>query len=69
MSLHLYNRRTVLKAGVTSLALPFMESLGMAEVASVAKVATGATTKRFLMIGNGFGFTKTSFFPTKAGKF
>ena len=69
MSLHLYNRRTVLKAGVTSLALPFMESLGMAEVASVAKVATGATPKRFLMIGHGFGFTKTSFFPTKAGKF
>jgi len=66
MSLHLYNRRTVLKAGVTSLALPFMESLGLA---NVAKAATAAAPKRFLFIGCGYGFTKHSFFPTKAGKF
>ena len=69
MSLHLYNRRTILKAGATSLALPFMESLGMAQVASVAKAASAAAPKRFLFIGCGYGFTKHSFFPTKAGKF
>ena len=64
MSLHLYNRRTVLKAGLTTLALPFMESLSM------AKVATKVSPKRFLFIGHGFGFTSgNSFFPTKAGKF
>ena len=69
MSLHLYNRRTVLKAGATSLALPFMESLSMAQVAKVAKAATAAVPKRFLFIGCGYGFTTHSFFPTKAGKF
>ena len=61
MSLHLYNRRTVLKSGFAALALPFMESL--------AKVVTPVAPKRFLMIGCGYGFTKNSFFPTKAGKF
>jgi len=63
MSLHLYNRRTMLKAGFTALALPFMESL------AVGKSAISAAPKRFLFIGCGFGFSKYSFFPTKAGAF
>lgn len=63
MSLHLYNRRTMLKAGFTALALPFMESL------AVGKSASTIAPKRFLFIGCGYGFTKNSFFPTKAGKF
>ena len=66
MSLRLYNRRTVLKAGATCLALPFMESLSMAKF---AKAVTPVAPKRFLMIGCGYGFTKDSFFPKKAGKF
>ena len=40
-----------------------MESL------SLGKTATMVAPKRFLMIGSGYGFTKESFFPTKAGKF
>ena len=63
MSLHLYNRRTMLKAGFTALALPFMESLAM------GKSASTVAPKRFLFIGCGFGFSKKNFFPTKAGKF
>ena len=63
MSLHLYNRRTMLKAGFTALALPFMESLALGK--SVGTVSA----KRFLFIGCGYGFSKHNFFPTKAGKF
>ncbi|WDE98945.1 DUF1552 domain-containing protein [Lentisphaera profundi] len=63
MSLHLYNRRTMLKAGFTALALPFMESLAM------GKSANTVAPKRFLFIGCGYGFSKKNFFPTKAGKF
>ncbi|WDE98949.1 DUF1552 domain-containing protein [Lentisphaera profundi] len=63
MSLHLYNRRTMLKAGFTALALPFMESLAM------GKSASTVAPKRFLFIGCGYGFSKKNFFPTKAGKF
>ena len=66
MSLRLFSRRTVLKAGATCLALPFMESLSMAKF---AKAVTPVAPKRFLMIGCGYGFTKDSFFPKKAGKF
>lgn len=63
MSLHLYNRRTMLKAGFTALALPFMESLAL------GKSADTVAAKRFLFIGCGYGFSKHNFFPTKAGKF
>lgn len=62
MSLSTFNRRTFLKAGSTVLALPMMESLGLAKAAV-------APPKRFLFIGSGYGFTKETFFPTEAGRF
>ena len=62
MSILLHNRRTILKAGATALALPFMESLSFAE-------AVPAPPKRFLFIGCGYGFTKETFFPSEAGRF
>lgn len=63
MSIHLHNRRAILKAGSTALVLPFMESL------SIANAVPAIAPKRFLMIGCGYGFTKETFFPTEAGRF
>jgi len=62
MSITLHNRRTILKAGSAALAIPLMESVGLAKAAVPAP-------KRFLMIGCGYGFTKETFFPTEAGRF
>lgn len=62
MSITLYNRRTILKAGSTALAIPLMESVGFAKTSL-------PSPKRFLMIGCGYGFTKETFFPTEAGRF
>ena len=64
MSIHLHNRRAILKAGCTALALPFMESLSFGKAAAAV-----VPPKRFLMIGCGYGFTKETFFPTEAGRF
>ena len=63
MGIQLHNRRAILKAGSTALALPFLDSL------SIAKSVNAVAPKRFLMIGCGYGFTKETFFPTKAGRF
>lgn len=63
MCIQNHNRRTFLMAGSTALALPFMGSL------SHAKATSALAPKRFLMIGCGYGFTKETFFPTKAGRF
>ena len=54
MSITLYNRRTILKAGSAALAIPMLESVGRAN-------ASVAAPKRFLMIGCGYGFTKETF--------
>ena len=63
MGIQLHHRRAILKAGSTALALPFLDSL------SIAKSVNAVAPKRFLMIGCGYGFTKETFFPTKAGRF
>ena len=56
-------RRSFLRVGATLLAVPFLETF--------ATAATGATSppKRVIFLGGGFGFTKQSFYPKKAGAF
>ncbi len=56
-------RRSFLRAGCTTLALPFLETF------AVEKAASEAPPKRLIFLGGGFGFTKKTFFPTEAGRF
>ena len=63
MGIQLHNRRAILKAGSTALALPFLDSL------SIAKSVNAVAPKRFLMIGCGYGFTKETFFRLKRDGF
>lgn len=55
-------RRSFLKAGGAVLALPGLESVA-------APTATASPPTRLIFLGGGFGFTKDSFYPTKAGAF
>ncbi len=57
------SRRTFLRAGGSVLALPFLETF--AAPAAAAKTPP----KRVVFLGGGFGFTKDTFYPDKAGKF
>ena len=57
-----FTRRSFLRGGSTFMAVPFLESVG--------KAATPAKPpKRVIFLGGGFGFTKDTFFPEKAGRF
>ncbi len=56
-------RRSFLRTTTGSLiALPFLETFAS------AKATAKAPPKRVLFLGGGFGFTKKTFYPTKAGK-
>ena len=56
-------RRSFFRLGSSVLALPFLESFANAK-------ATSATPpKRMIFLGGGFGFTKDTFYPKKAGRF
>lgn len=55
-------RRSFLRAGSTVLALPFLESF--AEAGDAQKPPT-----RMVFLGGGFGFTRDTFYPEKAGRF
>ncbi|MDA7891773.1 DUF1552 domain-containing protein [Akkermansiaceae bacterium] len=56
-------RRSFFRLGSSVLALPFLESFASAK-------ATSATPpKRMIFLGGGFGFTKDTFYPKKAGRF
>jgi hypothetical protein len=57
------SRRSFLRAGSSVVALPFLETF-----ASAAATKT-APPKRMIYLGGGFGFTKDTFYPTKAGRF
>lgn len=58
------NRRSFLRVSSgTLLAVPFLETFANAK--TVAKTPP----KRVVFLGGGFGFTKDSFYPTKAGRF
>lgn len=54
-------RRSFLRVGTSILALPFLESF--------AKTKIAAPPKRMIFLGGGFGFTKDTFYPKKAGRF
>ncbi|MEN8662966.1 MAG: DUF1552 domain-containing protein [Lentimonas sp.] len=56
-------RRSFLKAGGTILSLPFLESVASAQTRN------SAAPKRMIFLGGGFGFTKQTFYPNKAGRF
>ena len=56
-------RRSFLRMGSAILALPFMETF-----ASGIK-STPKAPKRVIFLGGGFGFTKETFYPKKAGRF
>ena len=62
LHVHPVTRRSVLRAGSALLALPGLESFATATV-------PGAPPTRMIFLGGGFGFTKDSFYPTKAGAF
>ncbi|MDF1815669.1 MAG: DUF1552 domain-containing protein [Verrucomicrobiales bacterium] len=57
------NRRTFLRVGSSILALPFLETF--ANASAVARTPP----KRLIFLGGGFGFTKDTFYPDKAGRF
>ena len=60
---HPTTRRSFLRAGSTVLAVPFLETL------APANEATASPPKRVIFLGGGFGFTKDTFYPQKAGRF
>ncbi|NDH93018.1 MAG: DUF1552 domain-containing protein [Planctomycetia bacterium] len=62
LHIHPVTRRSFLRAGSALLALPGLESLASATM-------PGAAPTRMIFLGGGFGFTKDSFYPTKAGTF
>lgn len=63
LHVHSVTRRSFLRASGAVLALPGLESFA-------APAATNAAPPtRLLFLGGGFGFTKDSFYPTKAGAF
>jgi len=49
--------------GSSVLALPFLETFAKADA------VVAAPRKRMIFLGGGFGFTKKTFYPSKAGKF
>ncbi|MEE2642666.1 MAG: DUF1552 domain-containing protein [Planctomycetota bacterium] len=57
-----FSRRSFLRSGSTVLALPLLETFAAAETPAIAPT-------RMVFLGGGFGFTRDSFYPTKAGKF
>jgi len=65
------SRRSILRAGAYSLALPFLESAVRAAPVAAAK----NVPKRMIFLGGGYGFTDSfsgqedSFFPSEAGRF
>ena len=56
-------RRSFLKGTAACLAVPFLETF------ATAQVAAATPPKRMIFFGSGFGFTKETFYPTKAGRF
>lgn len=56
-------RRSFLRLGSSVLALPFLESFAS------TKAAAATPPKRMIFLGGGFGFTKDTFYPKKAGRF
>ncbi|BDS06836.1 hypothetical protein NT6N_18760 [Oceaniferula spumae] len=57
------SRRSFLRLGGSVLALPFLETF------AGAKASQAAPAKRMIFLGGGFGFTKDTFYPKKAGRF
>lgn len=60
---HSLTRRSFFRSGSAFLALPFLETFAK------AAAATAAPPKRLIFLGGGFGFTKETFYPDKAGRF
>ncbi|MBM82282.1 MAG: hypothetical protein CMJ78_17080 [Planctomycetaceae bacterium] len=60
---HTATRRSFIRAGSTVLAIPFLETLAS------GKDAKAKPPKRVVFLGGGFGFTKDTFYPEKAGRF
>ena len=56
-------RRSFLRAGSTILAVPFLETF------ATPQSAAATPPKRAVFLGGGFGFTKDTFYPKKAGRF
>ena len=56
-------RRTFLRIGSGVLAVPFLETFAS------ARQASATPPKRVIFLGGGFGFTKDTFYPKKAGRF
>jgi len=57
------SRRSFMRIGASVLALPFLESF------ATAKALNSPAPKRMIFLGGGFGFTKDTFYPKKAGSF
>ena len=56
-------RRSFLRMGGSMMALPFLETF------AAPKAAAATPAKRMIFLGGGFGFTKDTFYPKKAGLF
>ncbi|WP_411826926.1 DUF1552 domain-containing protein [Luteolibacter sp. AS25] len=57
------SRRSFLRLGTSVLALPFLETFAS------ARNLAATPPKRMIFLGGGFGFTKQTFYPKKAGPF
>jgi hypothetical protein len=57
------SRRSILRFGCSVMAIPFLESFASAQAARMTP------PKRVVFLGGGFGFTKDTFYPNKAGRF
>lgn len=56
-------RRSFLRMSGSMMALPFLETF------AAPKAAAATPAKRMIFLGGGFGFTKDTFYPKKAGRF
>jgi hypothetical protein len=62
LQIHPVTRRAFIRTGVAAAALPGLESFAKANAPATPPI-------RMIFLGGGFGFTKDSFYPTKAGAF
>ena len=62
---HPLNRRAVLRAAGSCIALPAFESLGFVRHARGAATAAGPRPKRMVFLGFGWGVTSETWFPDR----
>ena len=60
-----HSRRTFLRSSTATIALPFLESLGLSGTASAAKTVAASAPKRMVFLGMGYGVTADRWYPNR----